>query len=726
MTDHIVFSGLQKGLFALVTLGLVLTFSYVMWRRLRLMFTASKVSRFDQIGKRIGMLMKVGVGQARMTQPADVLAGLLHIFIFAGFMTLSVRTMLLFGMGFSGSWFNLDHLPGVGVFLGPLYSLVKDIVLVGVLIGCAGFAWRRLVSKPVRMQNIKQAEPVAILAWISGLMLADLLLEAGYAAWMRGATASGAIITHHVWVAPLGELFSGLFTQSSGVWAFKVGVWAHSVMVLLFLNYLPFGKHFHVITALPNVFFGRTTPHGRLEPVLNIEEKFEKMEEDPSIAIGVFNVEHLTWKQILDVYSCTECGRCVPFCPAWSTDKPLSHRAVNKDIRHHLMEKSEFLLAKKNGDAAAEYTGQPLTGGVIQTETIWSCTLCMDCEQRCPVLIEQVPRIVEMRRHLAMIEGNIPTEVANFFKNIERNSNPWGLAPDKRADWIATLDEGQTAPQYCELEPDQAKEIEYLFWVGCMGSFDDRSQKVTKALVKILNAAGVKFAVLGVEEQCNGETARRLGNEYLGQMLATMNIQTMLAYGVKKVVAFCPHCFNTIKNDFPPLIPSAVAQMEDKEAAKAFESFAGFEVVHANELVKQLIADGRIKIRKSDLGRIAYHDPCFLGRYNDIFEPQREMVALAGGTVVEPSLHHKQSYCCGAGGGRMWVEEHAPRVNHKRFDEIMETTGNPPTIGVSCPFCLTMMTDSSKDKLVDDKVQVKDVLEIVADALETPSALKPN
>lgn len=723
---YIAFSGVEKGVFAFITVAFVLTFSYVMWRRMRLMFLARKDPRIDQIGRRLALLLKVGVGQSRM--PQEFIPGLLHILIFAGFMTLSVRTVLLFGMGFSGSWFNLDHIPGIGGFLGPLYSILKDLLVIGVLVGCAGFAWRRLVSKPVRMKNMKQAEPVAILAWISGLMLMDVLLEAGYGAWMRGPEAAGVV--HQVWITPLGELFSGVFGPKSGEWAFKVGVWGHSIMVLGFLNYLPFGKHFHVITALPNTFLARTTPPGRLEPILNIEEKFEKMESDPSIAIGVAQVENLTWKQILDVYSCTECGRCVPFCPAWSTDKPLSHRGVNKTIRAHLMEKADFLLAPKpaeGSDKKLEWTGNSLTNGAVSAETIWSCTLCMDCEERCPVLIEQVPRIVDMRRHLSMIEGDIPGEVANFFKNVERNSNPWGLAPDKRADWIAGLEEGLVAPQFCELAPEEAAQVEYLFWVGCMGSYDDRSQKVTKALVKILNAAGVKFAVLGVEEQCNGETARRLGNEYLGQMLAVMNIQTMMAYGVKKVIAFCPHCFNTIKNDFPPLIPQARDQMEDKDTANKYADFAGFEVVHANELVRKLIADGRIQLhRNEDLGRIAYHDPCFLGRYNDIFDPQREMVALAGGTVAEPSLNRRQSYCCGAGGGRMWVEEHAPRVNHKRFDEIMESTGNAETIGVSCPFCLTMMTDSSKDKLVDDKVKVKDVIEIVADQLVMPGEPRPN
>ncbi|MCZ7583290.1 MAG: (Fe-S)-binding protein [Deltaproteobacteria bacterium] len=557
------FGAVEKILFALAILGGLAYFSYTMYRRLALVFRAQPDARFGDVGRNVASAIKFGFGQGRM--PQDLVPGLFHIFIFVGFMVLSLRTLVIFGMGFGGAAFNLENIPGIGGFIGPLYAVLRDLVVIGVLIGCAGFTWRRLVSKPVRMQNIVHWEAVLILCWIASLMFADMLLEGGYLAW---AGENG--FPHHAWAPQLGQIFEPLFDAESGALTWKAMVWVHSVLILGFLNYLPFGKHFHVITAIPNTFFGQLQPGGRIVPIHDIEGKFEKMETDPTIAIGIAKAEDLSWKQIMDVYSCTECGRCVPYCPAWSTDKPLSHRQVNKDIRANLMEKADFILGKKangngNGEAAA-WDGKEITGQSVLAETIWSCTLCKDCEDRCPVLIEQVPRIVQMRQYLSMLLGEMPAEVANFMKNVERNSNPWGLGPDKRADWIAkAAEEGIPVKQMAELTPEELQELEYLFFVGCMGSFDDRSNKVTRALCKILNAAGVKYAVLGVEEQCNGETARRLGNEYLAQMMMTMNIQTFMAYGVKKIITFCPHCFNTIKNEYTDFIPGARDTLEDKD-----------------------------------------------------------------------------------------------------------------------------------------------------------------
>ncbi|MBZ0272588.1 4Fe-4S dicluster domain-containing protein [bacterium] len=712
------FSGFQQGFFALAIVGALLIFANTMARRIAVMRAAQPDLRFDHIPRNLYLLVKYGLGQGRM--PQEKSAGWLHIFIFFGFMVLSVRTLEIFVMGFAGSEANLHNLPAVGGIVGPVYYLLKDIVAVLVVVGCAGFAWRRLVSRPVRMRGVKHAEAVLILAWIASLMFADFFLEAG-------AAASGL---RHGGLPALGSVFAGLFGAESGETTFRLMVWAHSLLVLGFLNYLPFGKHFHVITALPNTFVAPQDPPGRVRPILDIEDRLERMEEDPSVALGIGKAEDLTWKQVLDVYSCTECGRCVPFCPAWSTNKPLSHRDVNKSIRKHLREREDELIARAhaatygsangNGHAAPNNDDIPLlTSNAVLSETIWSCTLCKDCEDRCPVLIEQVPRIVQMRQYLTMILGDMPAEMANYFKNIERNSNPWGLAPEKRGEWIEkAAKDGIPVRRFAELSPEEQESVEYLFFVGCMGSFDDRANKVTRALCKILNAAGVSFAVLGEEEMCNGETARRLGNEYLAQTMMTMNIQTMMGYGVRKILSFCPHCFNTLSNEYGDFIGKARETHDDAKVAEKYANVSAFEVVHANTLVKQLVDQGRVRLsRDADLGEVAYHDPCFLGRYNGIFDAQRELLAGAGASVREPSLSRDQSYCCGAGGGRMWMEEHAPRVNHARFDEIMKTCGEPKTIGVSCPFCMTMMTDSSKDRHMEDKVQVKDVLEIVADRM---------
>jgi Fe-S oxidoreductase len=655
---------------------------YVAYYRIQILALGQPENRLDKHTTRIWLAIKYGFLQYKM--PRELSAGLLHIMVFSGFMVLSVRTVTLFGQALGGSGFDLHSLPLIGHVVGTAYHYLKELVVIGVLVGVIGFMWRRMVSKPLRMQNIPILEPVMILCWIAGLMLADIMTEAGlHAAGNQVAAISLG-----------GALDSVLeFSPQVGAVLWEAGVWVHSMMVLLFLIYLPFGKHFHIITAIPNVFFTRIEPFGHLRPIENLEEKVEKMEEDPSITIGYKNVENYTWKEILDLYTCTECGRCLPQCPAWATEKPLSLKRVNSESKHHLYERAPFLLGSKLGPDGKklEYDGPQTAGGAISVETIWACTLCRDCEERCPVNIEQVPRIVDLRRHLVMIEGNMPEELNNTFRGWERNSNPWGLGYDKRGEWI-----DETVPVKTLAEN---AEVEYLFYVGCMGSFDDRSTRVTKAVCKILDKAGVSFGVLGMEEQCCGETARRLGNEFLGQMMVQANIEVLQGYKVKKVIAFCPHCFNTLKNEY-------------KDFGMEFE-----EVWHAADFVHHLIEQGKLELAGKGLGDIAYHDSCFLGRYNEIYEQPRDLLKLCGGTVKEPSLHGRESFCCGAGGGRMWMEEDKPRVNDRRFGEIMDTTGEPPLIGVSCPYCLTMITDGSKNANKEEQVQVKDVLELIADRL---------
>lgn len=675
---------LSTVLFMAVIVLNLFVFLYVFYYRLQIMLMGSPDNRFDQIGRRLLLTVKYAFGQYKM--PQELIPGILHIMIFSGFMVLALRTTVIFFQGFAGADFSLYAVPLLGYYIGPLYQIAKELVVIGVLIGCAGFAWRRIISRPPRMQNIPVVEPVLILCWISGLMFADMFLEAGLHA--GGFHEDGFIA-----VPSLGWIFAPLFDGSSGPAVWEIGVWVHSVMILIFLIYLPFGKHFHIITAIPNVFFGRLEPYGHLRPITDLEEKFEKMEEE-EIAIGYVNVEQFTWKEILDLYTCTECGRCMPQCPANASEKPLSLKGVNKDSKAHLYERAPYLLGKKadSDGKAKEYDGPITTGGFISTETIWACTLCRDCEERCPVLIEQVPRIVEMRRHLVMMESNMPQELNNTFRGWERNSNPWGIGYDQRGDWITDDLQIQTLAD----NPD----VEYLFYVGCMGSFDDRSTKIAKAVCKILKHAGVSFGVLGMEEQCCGETARRLGNEFLGQIMVEANIEVMKGYNVKKVITFCPHCFNTFKNEY-------------RDFGMEFE-----EVVHAADFVQRLADEGKINIKSGDLGEVAFHDPCFLGRYNGIYDQPRELLEKAGAKVAEPELDRSRSFCCGAGGGRMWMEEEQPRINDIRFKQIMDDCGEPKTIGVSCPYCLTMLLDGSKNADKEDDVKVMDVLEIVADCIE--------
>lgn len=685
MSD-ITFSYASKWTFFLLTVLALCSFTIVIIGRLRLLAKGAPEDRLDHPGERLCKLIKIGFLQFKM--PQELLPGLLHIFIFVGFMSLSIRTLQLFGVAFAGSGFSLYALPLVGPLVGTLYQIVKEIVVIGVLIGVVGFAWRRIVSKPPRMQGIPVFEPVMILAWIGGLMLADILLEAGWHATPYAVSEPGLFA-----VPSLGWLLSPLFSAESGETVYKAMVWTHSLMVLAFLNYLPFGKHFHILTALPNVFLGRTAPYGQLRPIENLEEKIEKMEDDPTVAVGVQNVEQYTWKELLDLYTCTECGRCQPNCPAFKTEKPLSLKRVNLESKKDLYARAPYLLGKKkdkDGKPLA-YEGPQTCGGAISAETIWACTLCRDCEERCPVSIEQVPRIVELRRRLVMIEGEMPSELNNVFRGFERNSNPWGLGADKRADWLTDDLEVPTLA-------DKA-DVEYLFYVGCMGSFDLRSQKVTKAIIRLLKKAGVSFGVLGLEEQCCGETARRLGNEFLGAMMVEANIEVLKGYNVKKLIAFCPHCFNTFKNEYAGM------------------GYAFDEVWHAADFVKKLVDEGKLTIKADDLGAVGYHDSCFLGRYNDLYQAPRELLGHCGGLVKEASLAKRFSSCCGAGGGRMWMEEAKPRVNETRFDELYRTTGEPKTVGVSCPYCLTMLTDASKANNLEEQVKVRDVLEILAERI---------
>lgn len=672
-------------IFIAITVAAVLAFLQSITGRVKIILSGRKEDAFDRIGLRIWRTIRYAFGQYRM--PQEFSAGLLHIFIFIGFLVVSLRTLTLFGVGFTGS--TAFHLPGLAEsdLIGRLYTFLKDIVAGLVMIGCLGFAWRRLVSPSARMKGLHHAEPVLILGVIFLLMLTDIFLDGA----QRSLAGEAAM-----WPAPLAALASSLIAPASAGTVYYVNWWLHCLLILGFLNYLPYGKHFHILTSFPNIFFSRLTPAGRLEPIVDMEATMEKALEGEGV-LGAARVEDLSWKALLDVYTCTECGRCVPRCPANATGKPLAVRTLNIDIRRHLEEKNRPDVKGKSGAAhnghAAEQekeTPPAFNGGVVTEETIWSCTLCRDCEERCPVLIENVPRMVEMRRYLTLMESRFPTELTRVFNGLERQSNPWGIARSDRGQWLQ-------GTEVKRLSDDP--EVEYLFFVGCMGSYDDRSIRTSKALAAILKAAGVRFGVLAEEENCNGETARRLGNEYLAQMLISANVETLNGYGIRKIVTNCPHCFNTLKNEYP--------------------DFGGrYQVQHATQLIAELIRCHKLpKPRQDGPFSVAWHDPCFLGRYNDVFDAPRELLQTAGIRIAEPQLSRRQSFCCGAGGGRMWIEEMEPRVNTARFDQIYQECQGASTIGVACPYCMTMLGDAAKGRGKEESVQVKDVVELMADRL---------
>ena len=512
-----------------------------------------------------------------------------------------------------------------------------------------------------------------ILGMIGLLMITLLVFE--------GAGLSAGLLEKGYAAPPIanGILRSAFSRDLAGV-VFPVAWWTHVVTVLAFAAYLPRSKHLHIVTTLPNVFFRKQRPRGALDLIADIENKE---------TFGAASIGDFSWKQLLDGYTCTECGRCSDNCPALATGKPLDPQKIVLDIRDQLLREGPGLLA----NAKAETT-PPAHYVESKPEELWACTTCAACVEACPVTIEHIDKIVDMRRHLTLMEGSAPPEAQRAMTNIERAGNPWGTPRETRGDWARDLG----VPTFAE-RPD----AEYLYFVGCAASVDRRNQKVAIALVQILKAAGVSFAILAAEETCNGDPARRIGNEYLWQLQAQQNIDTFKKYEVKKVIASCPHCFNTLANEYPQLGGS-------------------YEVVHALQLVERLIAEGRLRVGSGVTEAVAYHDPCYLGRHNGVYdEPRAVLDAIPGVQRVEIAPHHRErGFCCGAGGGRMWMEEQVgQRVNHRRIDQLLATNSGATKVASGCPFCLIMLEEGVGAKGVQDQVKPVDVLELVAGRLQS-------
>src|SRR6266851_4876665 len=452
-----------------------------------------------------------------------------------------------------------------------------------------------------------------------------------------------------------------------------------AVLLLSFLVYLPYSKHLHIMAAPFNVFFAPQTPKGKsTTPDLENAESF-----------GVGAITEFTWKDLFDLYNCTECGRCTSACPANVSGKELDPKWLILNLQEHLLERGAGLLGKSGNGGQEKAHEKPMVGEVIHDNVLWACTTCRWCVDACPVFIEHVPKIVDMRRWLVLTESRFPAELQPAFRNLETNGNPWQMSWQTRADWAQDLGVKQMS---------EVNEAEYLYWVGCYGSFDERNRKVARALVRVLQAAGVDFAILGNEEKCTGEPARRLGHEYLYQTLAQGNIETLKRYKFQTIVTACPHCFNTIRNEYP--------------------QFDGhFRVIHHTQLLDELLRSGRIQPAQRDGERITYHDACNLGRYNDIYdEPRRVLASVTRGELVEMKLNRSKGFCCGGGGGRAWLEEHeGRRVNQLRVEQAMEV--KPDILASACPFCLTMFEDGVKAKEVGDKIKARDIAELLAERL---------
>jgi len=636
-------------------------------RRFALLKTGRAENRFDRLGERFKHMMVYAIGQKKMFD--DPFAGIYHLFIFYGFLVVSLRTVTMVIEGLFAGW----ELPLLHTGIGHAYLFSKDIFEVLVLVGLVFAAWRRGVQKKERV--VQSGAAWLVIGLIAILMLTDLASEgARIAAGELDGSYLPVSALFGTWLAGFGA--SALQVIYSFMW------WIHLVFLYIFANELPYSKHFHVYTSLFNVFFANLDAPGKL-PTMDLENV------DENTRFGTSTVTDFTWKQMLDLYTCTECGRCREFCPTTLTDKPLQPVLLTKTLRDQLYSEQKALLAgKEEGEATG--SEHELIPDVVDPEVIWACTTCRWCERACPLDISYVDKIVEMRQNLVLEKAEFPEEAQPAFRGYEVNGNPWQLAPEERANWADGLD----VPLVAEAGGD----FEYLFFVGSPGSYDDHGKKVSEALVKILKAADVSFAILGSEEASTGDAARRLGNEYLYQMLAMQNIEVMNGYGVKKIVTNCPHAFNTLAHEYPDLD-------------------GNYEVMHGTQLVADLVRRGKLKLgTKVDMD-VAYHDPCYLGRTNGEYEAPRFLLgAIPGLKVREAELTRDTSMCCGAGGGRMWLEESlGERINQKRFDQLKAT--GTTEVAVACPYCFSMLSDAQQEGGLEE-AQTFDVIELVAMALD--------
>jgi len=674
-------------LFALLLLSALALFAYTASRRVQLLLLGAgdRENRLERPLARLWHMVEYGFLQRKMFR--DAYAGLYHALIFGGFLVLTLRTLMLVVEGlFPGA--GLPFLPA-GFWEG--YLLVKDVVLVTTFAGVVLALARRHVARKERLDPSFDAD--LILCLIGFLMVTDLAAGAAKMALdARAAAASAALARSALWEPVTYFLSKQIsFLSPSLLQAKYFGAWwAHLVAIFVFANYLPFAKHFHVITALPNLFFAKLDPPGKML-TFDIEKAAE------AERFGVSKVEDFTWKQKLDMFTCTECGRCREVCPTHLTGKPLSPKGFMVDLRNALYTDADALIdadaGRGDGSAETQLAGRtPLIGGWIDEETIWACTTCRYCEHACPVGITYVDKITDLRRHLVLEKSEFPKEAQTAFNGMERQGNPWNLAAGDRDAWTKDL----PFPVLTMAEAASAGGVEVLFWVGCAGSYEERGKRVSRSLAKLLHEAGVTYAILGKEETCTGDAARRLGNEYLFQTLAQQNVETMKGYGVTKIVTNCPHCFNTLANEYP--------------------DFGGkFEVMHGTELVARLVREGRIQLVHGAPMSLSFHDPCYLGRHNGVYDAPRELLnAIPGIAIKELPRSRENGMCCGAGGGRMWLDETiGARVNQARFAEI-EANGTD-AVGVSCPFCMVMLGNAKTE--LAGKTEAFDVLELAAQAL---------
>jgi len=679
----------------------------------------------EALGRGLRAFAAETFGQRKLLK--DRRSGVMHVVIFYGFIILQFGALDIIVRGLLGAPLPLPAYPA--------FELLQETTVALVMLAMAYAAYRRYGEK---LKRLKRGWKPSLVVWFIFALMMSVLATLAFDRLRHGEEAA--------WTAPIG---SGLAAWLGGPLSvgelgasigFYVSWWAHLLILLAFLVYVPQSKHFHILTAPLNILLKRKTPPGRLAKL--------DLEDETAESFGVGRIEDFTQKQMLDLFACVECGRCTNVCPASNTGKMLSPMHMIAKLRDHLVEKGSAVTSKSpwvpwtsaapsgahamasaspgplaagavvdigptmnaqkaswtpSPDARAEEV--PLIGGVMTEEEIWACTTCRNCEDQCPVDNEHVDKIVDLRRHLVLMEGRMPHDGQRAMTNIERQGNPWGLSRNDRVKWIAELKASAASAASAAPTVDpllrvptvkENPDFEWLFFVGSMGAYDNRTRKVSRAVVRLLNEAGVSFAVLGNEERGSGDTPRRLGNEMLFQQLAAENIATFEKYGVRRIVTACPHTYNTLKNEYPE-----------------FGLGAGIEVLHHTELLAALVAEGRLTPAYALEERVTYHDSCYLGRYNEVYEPPRDLLrAIPGLELAEMERRRENGMCCGAGGGRMWMEEtQGKRVNVARVEQALEV--RPTVVASACPYCLTMMEDGAKLLDVDVTLKTRDVAELL-------------
>ena len=657
----------------------LVVFGYGIWLKFRIWRLGKPIIRWDQPGRRLRLVLVRAVGQTSLLKERG--PGIMHALIFFGFLVLFAATIVV----------AIHYDLGIPIMRGYFYlyfesltaNLFGFVMLAGV--GIAGY--RRYVLRPPRLERGHRAD-AAILATfclilLTGFMLQGLRIVATHDPWALWSPFGYATGLALALVLPTDAALRGAHTA---MWLFHVALW-HSL-----LAWFPFTKLLHVVTSPANIFFGNLSEARGVVPLTDFEK-------EPA-SLGVKSVFDLSWKQLLDQDACTECGRCQAVCPAFAEGKPLSPKRVILDLRDHVRARRGELLAAGNARAKGDHARfdeivggmLPLAGGVISAETLWSCTTCRACEEACPVAIEHVPLIIQLRQNLAMDQAIVPSGVADLIQSLEARQHPFRGATADRTEWYQDLPVDEMAAL-----ADPSK-VEVLYWVGCAGATDARAQKVARSMVKIMNHAGVRFAVLGPEEQCCGDPARRTGNEFHYDMLARANVETLQRYAVSRIVAHCPHCLQTLRHEYRQL-------------------GGDFEVIHHSDFVRELIKAGRVRLN-APLGQtVTLHDPCYLGRYNRDFDAPRDVLDALGMKRLEMARTRERSFCCGAGGGHAFYEdESGGRVNQNRAREAIATGAQ--TLATACPFCLVMLEDGVKNVQTEGQpIRVRDFVELVAEAL---------